>query len=407
MILKINFLAKSTSRFQNKYMNIIKKTAAAFVFFAVLTFSAYCDKINAAFLSIENMNKNPGYDYLQGIVEGLFMYDLSTSNDLILTERADIENVLEEQKLKFSGIIEDKDTGKQFGEIIGADFLLSGGYVFLGEDLLINMKAVNVTTGNATAFSARGYTENTIHELAEQVIFALTGEAVEIVSEEGKRSIISMRDESPGEIHLYSFIQNSEIFLDGEFAGYTTGNGRTAIILDDISPGIHKIRTHLNNSFGVIDLPEFTFRDWEEEFEVKPGKKIILRDGTRHFNDLIYDHIYLVWEGFKVNKSDNSPVQRIYSKSFTDRTGEEVSIELSVLAEPAGENYLFKVQYEYNGEKNSYEIVPEKGKDTVFEKNIGKTNFKLKINDRYEGRYEIDCTVKRTDIKQNMFRDKN
>ncbi len=82
-----------------------------------------------------------------------------------------------------------------------------------------------------------------------------------------------MRDETPGEIHLYSFIINSEIFLDDEFAGYTTGNGRTAIILDDISPGMHKIRTHLDNSFGVVELPEFKFRDWEEEFEVKPGKK--------------------------------------------------------------------------------------------------------------------------------------
>ena len=384
-----------------------KKTAAFIILFALTVFSVYCDKINVAFLSIENMNRNPGYDYLQGIVEGLFMYDISTSEGLNLTERSDIENVLNEQKLKMSGIIEDKDTGMHFGEILGADYLLSGGYVFLGEDLLINMKAVNVTTGKAIAFSVRGYTENTIHELAEQVLFALTGEALELVSDDGKRSIISMRDESPGEVHLYSFIKDAEIFLDDEFAGYTTGNGRAAIVIDDISPGVHKIRTHLNNSFGVIDLPEFKFRDWEEKFEVKPGKKIILRDETRHFNDLIYDHIYLVWEGFKVTKSENMPVQRIYNKSFKDRNGENISIEFSVNAKPSGDNYLFDVKYEYNGDVNIYEIIPEKGKDTVFEKNIQKTALKIKINDRYEGRYEIDCTVKRIDIKQNMFREKN
>ena len=388
-------------------MRIIKKTAAAVILFTVLTVSAYSDKINAAFLSIENMNRNPGYDYLQGIVEGLFMYDLSVSEGLVLTERSDIENVLNEQKLKLAGIIDDRDAGMHFGEIIGADYLLSGGYVFLGEDLLINIKAVNVATGKATAFSARGYTENTIHELAEQVLFALTGEAVEVVSDAGKRSIISMRDESPGEIHLFSFIQNAEIFLDGEFSGYTTGNGRTAIVLDDISPGIHKLRTHLNSSFGVIDLPEFTFRDWEEEFEVKPGKKIILRDGTRHFNDLIYDHIYLVWEGFKIDKTESSPVQRIYEKSFTDRNGDSINIELSILAEPENDYYLFKVKYKYNSDVSSFEIIPEKEKDTVFEKEIGKTGIKININDRYEGRYEIDCTVKRTDIKQNMFRKKS
>ena len=186
-------------------MNKIKQIISAVLFFFIISTAAWCDNINAAFLSIENMNKNPGYDYLQGIVEGLFIFDLSQAEGLSLTDRTDIDNVLYEQKLKLTGLIEDKDAGMNFGKIVGADYLLSGSYVFLGKDLLINLKAVNVVTGKATAFSARGYTENTIHELAEQVLFALTGQDKNIVSDAGKRSIISMRDESPGEIHLYSF----------------------------------------------------------------------------------------------------------------------------------------------------------------------------------------------------------
>ena len=391
-------------------MNKIKHTVSALFFFLIITAASWCDNINAAFLSIENMNRNPGYDYLQGIVEGLFLFDLSQSEGLTLTDRTDIDNVLYEQKLKLSGLIDDKDAGINFGKIVGADYLLSGSYVFLGKDLLINMKAVNVITGKATAFSVRGYTENTIHELAEQVLFAVTGQAVSIVSDEGKRSIISMRDETPGEIHLYSFIIDAEIFLDDEFAGYTKGNGRTAIILDDIAPGMHKIRTHLDKSFGVIDLPEFNFRDWEVEFEVKPGKKVILRDETRHFNDLISRHIYLVWEAFKVIKQDNSAVQRIYDKSFTDRKGEEISLQLTVLAQPDQENegnYIFTAKYIYNDQEYLFDIVPEKGKDTEFVKDLEKTQIKIKINDRYKGRYELDCRVKRTDIKQGMFRENN
>ena len=336
----------------------------------------------------------------------MFLYDISSSDTLSLTDRSDIENVLYEQKLKLSGLIEDKDAGMSFGKIVGADYLLSGSYVYLGEDLLINMKAVNVVTGNVTAFSARGYTENTIHELSEQVLFALTGEAVNIVSDEGKRSIISMRDESPGTINLYSVIQGAEIFLDDEFAGYTSGNGMVPVEIGDIPPGMHKVRIHLNNSFGVIDLPEFKFRDWEEEFELKPGKKIILRDQTRHFNDLIYKHLYIVWEGFKINKSDASTVQRIHEKSFIDRNGDEINIELTIRAIPAEEHYLFRIIYKYNGQDNNFDIIPEKGKDTEFEKDIEKTRLKVKINDRYEGRYEVDYNVKRTDIRQNMFREK-
>lgn len=53
-------------------MNKIKHTVPALFFFLIITTASWCDNINAAFLSIENMNRNPGYDYLQGIVEGLF-----------------------------------------------------------------------------------------------------------------------------------------------------------------------------------------------------------------------------------------------------------------------------------------------------------------------------------------------
>ena len=386
-------------------MKIIKKQFLTLIFIITVLVPVSGENINAAFLSIENMNRNPGYDYLKGIVEGLFLFDISSADNLVITDRSDIENVIYEQKLKLSGIVEDKDMSMTVGKMIGADFILSGSYVFLGEDLLINMKAINVVTGNTTAFSVRGYTENTIHELSEQVIFALTGEASELISDGGKRSIISLRDESPGTIDLYSFIRNSEIFLDGEFAGYTKGNGRVPLILEDISPGIHTIRTHLDKSFGVIDLPEFIFRDWEEEFEVKPGKKVILRDKTRHFNDLISKHLYLVWEGFKVQKNDNFPVQRIHEKIFTDRTGKDIPVILTILAEPKETYYLFKIDFNYSGKKYNFEIVPDEGKDFLFEEDIEKIKLKIKINDRYKGRYEVDYSVKRTDIRQNMFRE--
>lgn len=405
----INLLRKTLAicpaQLQNNYMKLIRKQFLTLIFVLSALVPVSGKDINAAFLSIENMNRNPGYDYLQGIIEGLFLFDLSSADNLVITDRSDIENVMYEQKLKLSGIVEDKDMSMTVGKMIGADFILSGSYVFLGDDLLINMKSINVITGNTTAFSVRGYTENTIHELSQQVIFALTGDVKELVSDGGKRSIISLRDESPGSIDLYSFIRDAEIFLDGEFAGYTKGNGRVAIILEDISPGMHTIRTHLDNSFGVIDLPEFIFRDWEEEFEVKPGKKVILRDKTRHFNSLISDHLYIVWEGLKIEKGENTPVQRIHDKSLTDRSGKVIPVILTILAEPKDAYYLFKIDFNYNGKIYNFEIVPDEGKDLVFEEDIEKTKLKIKINDRYEGRYELDYSVKRTDIRQNMFWD--
>ena len=54
----------------------------------------------------------------------------------------------------------------------------------------------------------------------------------------------------------------------------------------------------------------------------------------------------------------------------------------------------------YNGKDYKYEIKPDEGKDLIFQENIEKIALKIKINDRYEGRYELDYSVKRTDIKQ-------
>ena len=59
MNIKNNFLAKILSWFQNKYMASIKKIFIVFILSISFSFNLYSENITAAFLSIENMNRNP------------------------------------------------------------------------------------------------------------------------------------------------------------------------------------------------------------------------------------------------------------------------------------------------------------------------------------------------------------
>ncbi len=355
-----------------------------------------------AFLDLENMNRNPGFDYLKGMIEGLILYDLSTSDGVALVNRSDLDKVIYEQKLKLSGIVDDRDMSMTVGRLVGADYLLTGSYVYLGEDLIINMKLINSQTGESTAFSSRGYTENTVHRLSEEIMFALTGTVVPFQSPESKRSIISMRDETPGSVSLFSYLIDAEIFFDEEFIGYTKGDGRNPFKIEDVSPGIHTVRTHLGKNFGVIDLPEFKFHDWEAEFEVKPGKSVVLRDETRHFNDLIYDHLYLIWEGFRIEKDNDEPAQRIHDKTFTDREGNEIPVSLDILSVMAEGKRKFDVSFTYSGKKHDFSLETVSEGDAVLDEKIGKVRLKVTVDSRYPDRFDIDYSVKRTDIWQNM-----
>jgi len=94
----------------------------------------------------------------------------------------------------------------------------------LGEDIILTLTTTRVSDGRTASFSDRGHTVNLIHGLAEKVAECLSGTAPALVSADGNRSIISLKDESPGSVALHSPLIDAEIYVDGEFFGYTNGD---------------------------------------------------------------------------------------------------------------------------------------------------------------------------------------
>jgi TolB-like protein len=358
-----------------------------------------------AVLSPENRTGDPRYDYIAGIAHGLILYDLSSSGMVELVERRSIDALLSERELSMSAIASPSE--KAFEGIAVADWILAGEYVLLGPELRLTLKLVDVATSKVVTFSDSGATENLIHSLAESVIERLTGKRPSLAEEGRSRSILSLRDETPGVIALFSYLVDAKVYLDGEFAGYTTGDRRVPFIIEGVDPGVHEISTDLGGDFGVVKLPEVTFAPWKSIVRVLSGKRLTVSDASTHFNDQLYRLRQLVRESPKPAFDASGRYAATFPFTFTDRTGATRSGALDVtITAPSGDAGAGScaVTYRYEGETRTASLSYSLEAEAEFEDALGLAEFSVSVSNRY-GRVDLDVEVDRVDIQQGMHRD--
>jgi len=357
-----------------------------------------------AVLSPENRSGDPRYDYIGSIAYGLLLYDLSASGSLELVDRSAIDALLSERELSMSAIAASPD--KAFEGIASADWILAGEYVLLGTDLRLTLKLVEVSSSKVVTFSDSGSTENLIHGLAESVVERLTGKKP-LLQEVGRsRSILSLRDETPGTIALFSILIDAKVYLDGEFAGYTTGDRRVPFEIQGVDPGVHEVSTYLGDDFGVIKLPEIAFAPWKELVRVQSGKRLIVTDTSTHFNDQLYKLMRVLRESPKVVFDASGKYAYSSPFKFTDRSGVERKGKLTVeLDLPKGEDGkgAGAVVCEYEGEKKNITFDYSLEKEAGISEEIGLAGFSVSVENSY-GRVGLDVEVERNDVWQGMHR---
>ena len=358
-----------------------------------------------AVLSPENRSGDPRYDYIGGIAYGLLMYDLSSSGSVELVDRSAIDALLSERELSMSAIAASPE--RAFDGIAGADFIIAGEYVLLGPEVRLTLKLVDVSSSKVITFSDSGSTENLIHTLAESVVERLAGKRPSLKEEGRSRSILSLRDETPGTIALFSYLIDAKVFLDGEFTGYTTGDRRLPFLIEGVDPGVHELSTDLGTDFGVVKLPEVTFAPWRELVRVQSGKRLTVTDKSTHFNDQLYHLMWVVRESPKVVFDAAGKYAVGFPFAFVDRKGKERKGKLSVeLLAPIGKEGKGEasVVCEYEGETRTAPITYSPETEAEFELIIGLARFYVSVENRY-GRMELDVEVERTDIEQGMHRE--
>jgi len=226
-----------------------------------------------AVLELENRSGDPRYDYLGGIVQGLLLYDLSSSGSVELLDRGSIAALLEERELSLSSIAAAQ--ARSFEGISTADYIVAGEYVLLGTELRLTFKLVDVATSRVATFSDSGSTENLVHGLAEALVERLTGKRPALREEGRSRSLLSLRDETPGSIALFSPLIDAQVLLDGEFVGYTIGDRRVPFeegrLLAGLVPGARLVTLETQNHILLPQEPAFRqFFDELEAFVPRP-----------------------------------------------------------------------------------------------------------------------------------------
>ena len=81
------------------------------------------------------------------LVSDIYSYYL-TENNIRVVDRKELEKVIEEIKLSMVGITDTKNSNK-LGKLISADYLLTGSVKKLGDIYYINIKVINISTGES------------------------------------------------------------------------------------------------------------------------------------------------------------------------------------------------------------------------------------------------------------------
>jgi hypothetical protein len=187
--------------------------------------------------------------------------------------------------------------------------------------------------------------------------------------------------------------------VDGEFVGYSTGDPRVPFQIEDLSPGAHTLRIHLSG-FGVVKEPEITFHDWEEEVQIAPGKRTVVRSRSQSFNHIIYNLQQLVREDINFRELEGGePVRREHDASFVGRDGKPVPITLVATARRQGDRLEYLVEIDYDGKSYGWDLSGPIDEKKEIRERVGKVEVRLEVDS-----WDVSYAIWRKDIEQGMQR---
>lgn len=266
-------------------MNTLRKFRPR-VLLALTILVGLCTPVLAqtAFLELENQSGDPRTAYLSPVMEGLLLYDLSEKGGIDLLERKNLRKIVAEQEFQAS-VLENGSMVSSLGKLANASFLLFGGYTVGNGEVFLTLQLATVATGEVYTIRERGQTEHVVHWAAEKLIKRINGRSLQLADASNNRSLLLLRDETPGTLALHSRLIGAKIYIDGEFAGFTKGDEKTALIFSNLPPGKHTVRTYLANNFGIFYYPEPRFGDWETVVDIRPGRQTAIIDESLMFYD--------------------------------------------------------------------------------------------------------------------------
>ena len=132
-----------------------------------------------AIMGFENATGFRELEPLHKSIPAILTTDLSGTGLITVVERGRIDLIREEQQCVISGECDER-TAQEIGRLLEADYILPGLYTKLGSDIRIDVRLINIASGQITGFSKEGKDENVVHCLSESIAKYLTGKDAQL-----------------------------------------------------------------------------------------------------------------------------------------------------------------------------------------------------------------------------------
>ena len=150
----------------------------------------------------------------------------------------------------------------------------------------------------------------------------------------------------------------------------------------------------------MVKEPEITFHDWEEEVEIAPGKRTVVRAKAQLFNHIIYNLQQLVREDISFRELEGGgSVRREHDASFVDRDGKVVPITLVATARQRGDRLEYVVEISYQDQRYNWDLSGPIDERKEVREQVGKVEVRLEVDSS-----EVSYAIWRKDIEQGMHR---
>jgi TolB-like protein len=164
------------------------------------------EKKTIAILYFENNStfQKEELDVLSKGLADMLITELSKIESLVIVERAQLQQILEEMKLGMTGVIDDK-TAQQVGKILGVQHLLLGSFMnMFGDKLRIDARIVAVETGLTVKAEEETGKLNNLFDMVQKLTKKFTKDLDVKLTKQDKERLEGSENESLEAILLYS-----------------------------------------------------------------------------------------------------------------------------------------------------------------------------------------------------------
>jgi TolB-like protein len=135
-------------------------------------------QVTVAIADFENQSDTFYLDTWEKSIPEYLKSELSGSENIIIVERRQLESVLREQALSMTGLV-DSSTAQKIGDLVGAQFVITGTINKSGGWTRIDAKIIRVVTGHVKSEKVRAKDDEHLDEmvqlLANNILHILVG----------------------------------------------------------------------------------------------------------------------------------------------------------------------------------------------------------------------------------------